>query len=172
MSLEEINANSLRRVASLLKNDLKTTLELGKQAQEFAKKVPQYGSDHNNPYVYAAAVHLQHFYTSLETIFKRVIKEFEGSMPHGESWHQELLELVFIEIENVRPPLISESIKKELSELRRFRHVVRHGYEYDLDWNQIQPLIESLDKIIPRLKKDIKQFNLFLLETAEELEKN
>ena len=172
MNPEERNANKLRKVASLLKNDLNTTVELGTQVKEFAREVPNYNINDKNPYIYAVAVNLQHFYTSLETIFKRVAKELEGDLPSGESWYQELLEQMFIEIEDIRPPLFSNNIKKELDELRRFRHVVRHGYEYDLDWDKINPLVKTLEKIIPRIKEDIHEFNSFLLNTARQIEKD
>ena len=166
MSPEEREANSLRKLASQLKKDIKISIELSEQVQEFAEEVPVYDVYSKNPYIYAVAMNLQHFYTSLESSFKRVVKEMEGSPPNGESWHRELLEQVTLEIEEVRPALISENIKKKLDELRRFRHVVIHGYEYELDWSQIKPLVKSLDDIIPQLKKDYQEFKNFLINTA------
>ena len=170
MDPKQRKANQFRKLASLLKNDYKTTNKLYQQCKEFSKKIDDNNVNQKNPYIYAVAVNLQHFYTSLETIFKRIIKEIEGNVPQGKSRHQELLEQISIEIENVRPALISKNIKQELDELRRFRHIVRHGYEYELDWQQIKPLIKSLDKIETQLEKDIKEFNTFLLTMADEIE--
>ena len=172
MSPEEIKANDIKRLAAHLKSDLATSLELANQAYEFASKVEDFSVDEKNPYIYAVAVTLQHFYTSLETAFKRVVKEMEGNLPQGESWHRDLLEEVCLEIKGVRPELISIEIKKELDRIRRFRHVVRHGYEYDLDWIQISPLIKILEEIIPELKKNFKEFNSFLFELADKIEKD
>ncbi len=171
MSPEEKKANEYKKLAAHLKNDLNTSLELAEQAQEFSDKVNEFEVDLKNPYIYAVAISLQHFYTSLETAFKRVVKEMEGNLPEGESWHKDLLEEVCLKIEGVRPALISDDIKKYLDRLRRFRHVVRHGYEYDLDWSQISPLVQTLDKIKKQLKQDFSDFNSFLLEMAEELDK-
>ncbi|MFW5890906.1 MAG: hypothetical protein ACOCQA_03680 [bacterium] len=170
MTPDKRKANSFRRLSSQLKKDFKITVELSEQVKEFADNVPDYESSSKNPYIYAVAMNLQHFYTSLETSFKRIVKELDGDLPEGSSWHRELLEQVTLEIEKVRPAFISENIKSELDELRRFRHIVRHGYEYELDWSQIQPLVNSLDEIISQLENDYQKFNNFLLKTAEEIE--
>lgn len=124
----------------------------------------------SNPNLYAVALSLQHFYTSLETILKRIIKELEGDIPDGESWHNELLDMSVVEVEKIRPEIISKKILVKFDRLRRFRHVVRHGYEYELDWEQMQPLVSSLDDIISVLKDDIKDFIDYLLSVAEEME--
>lgn len=76
---------------------------------------------------------------------------------------------MFLDIEGVRPPLLSSSIKDDLDKLRRFRHVVRHGYEYELDWSQMLPLIESLNKITKQIKEDFAEFKSFLLEIIDDL---
>ena len=75
MSPEDRKANDLRRLAAQLENDLSTSLELAKEATNFADKVEEFQVNKENPYIYAVAVTLQHFYTSLETAFKRVVKE-------------------------------------------------------------------------------------------------
>lgn len=165
-----IMANIYRRLAAHLEKDIKTAIELARQAQEFAENVSQQEVDQKNPYIYAVAMSLQHFYTALETAFERVVKELDGEVSDGEHWYFDLLEEVCIDIEGIRPAFISSDIKNELDRLRRFRHIVRHGYEYELDWSQIQPLIKSLDKIIPVLKSDVKGFKTFLMKSAEEIE--
>ena len=170
MSPEDRKANQLRRLAAQLADDINTSLELAEEAQNFADKIDEMQVDDKNPYIYAVAVSLQHFYTSLETAFKRVVKEMEGDLPTGESWHRDLLEVVSLKIEGVRPPLISAEIREQLDKLRRFRHVVRHGYEYDLDWMQMAPLVEELPEITEQLAKDFAEFRSLLMEMAKDLE--
>lgn len=170
MSPEDRKATDLRRLAAQIENDLSTSLELAKEAANFADKVEEFQVNKENPYIYAVAVTLQHFYTSLETAFKRVVKEMEGDLPSGESWYQDLLEIVCLEIEGVRPALISSQVKKDIDKLRRFRHVVRHGYEYELDWSQMTPLVESLERITDQIEKDFTEFSSFLLKAAEDLD--
>lgn len=169
MTPQKKRGNKIRRLVVQLENDIKTSLNLAKEADEFAEKANQFQAESKNPYIYAVAMTLQHFYTSLETAFKRVTKELEGDIPSGESWHRDLLELMFLEIEGVRPPLLSSAIKDDLDKLRRFRHVVRHGYEYELDWSQMLPLIESLNKITKQIKEDFAEFKSFLLEIIDDL---
>ena len=162
-------ANKVKKLASQLEQDFKTTLSLSENVNEFYDSVlpKDVGKDAN---IYAVALSLQHYYTSLETAFKRIAKELEGDLPDGGQWHLELLEQMAIEIKGVRPALIDNDIKKKLDKLRRFRHVVRHGYEYELDWQQIKPLVDEMNNINNSLEKDFADFEEFLLELAEEVE--
>ncbi len=170
MRAKKIKANSLRSLASRLKTDFKSSVYLSEQVEEFANNITEEEIDSKNPNLYAVALSLQHFYTALENIFKRIIKEFDGVVPSGESWHKELLELAVIEVEKIRPAIISDDILDKLDRIRRFRHVVRHGYEYELDWYQMKPLVESLSIIIPILKQDINDFIGCLIDIADEIE--
>ncbi|HLV09980.1 MAG TPA: hypothetical protein VKY40_07220 [Halanaerobiales bacterium] len=116
------------------------------------------------------ALSLQHFYTAVETSFKRVAKEIDGHLPEGEQWHFELLEQMSVQIKDIRPAFLCREDKKKLDKLRRFRHVVRHGYEYELDWVQIKPLVELVDTVIPLIKKQFAKFIAFLMELAAKME--
>ncbi len=162
-------ANKVKKLASQLEQDFKTTLSLSENVNEFYDSVlpKDVGKDAN---IYAVALSLQHYYTSLETAFKRIAKELEGDLPDGGQRHLELLEQMAIEIKSVRPALIDNDIKKKLDKLRRFRHVVRHGYEYELDWQQIKPLVNEMNNINKSLEKKFADFEKFLLELAEEIE--
>lgn len=170
MNAQKKEANSFRLLASQLKMDINTSLKLAEQVKEFAGNLPANEVSSKNPNIYAVALSLQHFYTSLETAFKRVVKELDGGVPTGDDWHKQLLDQVILDIEDVRPALISAEIKDKLDRLRRFRHIVRHGYEYELDWLQIKPIVETLDEIVPQLKKDFQEFIEFLVETARGIE--
>ena len=163
-------ANSLRRLVSQMHRDLETALRLGQQSLFFAEGVNEAEIGQRNPGIYAVALSLQHFYTAVETLFGRVIHEIQGEIPSGGDWHRQLLDEVTLAIKGARPALISQSLREPLDRLRRFRYIVRHGYEYELDWCQILPLVQSLPKIEAQLKEDLQSFELFVLDTIEALE--
>ena len=48
-------------------------------------------------------------------------------------WHQELLAKMFLDISPLRPAVLPATLKPFLDELRGFRHVFRHSYDYGLD---------------------------------------
>ena len=45
-----------------------------------------------------------------------------------------------LEIESIRPALLSEETASGLDELRRFRHLFRHAYTADLDPQRVADL--------------------------------
>jgi hypothetical protein len=42
-----------------------------------------------------------------------------------------------VEVPDTRPVVISKMLYRELDNLRAFRHIVRHAYDYDLDGNRL-----------------------------------
>lgn len=161
-------ANKLKKLASQLEQDLETAFYLAEQVNKFSANVEkEYDKE---PNIYAAALSLQHYYTSLETAFKRVAKGLDGELPAGEQWHFELLEQMSVKIRDLRPAFLSREEKKKLDKFRRFRHVVRHGYEYELDWSQIEPLVELMNELNPLIEKRFNRFVEFLMELATEIE--
>lgn len=172
MTAQEMKANSVKKLRSQLKMDLATFLRLCEQVSRFSRPIldtTDVGID--NPNVYAVALNLQHVYTCLETAFERVARQLDGDVPTGSDGHRQLLEQMVLSIEGVRPALVSLHLKDKLDRLRQFRHIVRHGYEYELDWAQMVPLVESLPEICDQIQKDFVKFEEFLTEMAESLGK-
>lgn len=169
MIAKKRKANKIKRLASQLEKDFKTTLSLAETVNEFKEKVNEKnsGKDAN---IYAVALSLQHYYTSLETSFKRIAKELDGDLPTGEKWHLDLLEQMSLNIKDVRPAFLTDQERKRLDKLRRFRHVVRHGYEYELDWDQIKPLVKEMNSVNSSLKNSFNDFEEFLYELAEKID--
>ncbi len=172
MRAKERKANHFRVLSSKLRLDAAACFQLAEQAIEFGGNVPRMEVNRDNPYIYAVALTIQHFYTSLKTAFARVVAELDGVSPRSEGWHKQLLDQVSIDIKDMRPALISRDLNRRLDRFRRFRHVVRHGYEYELDWEQIVPLVEQLELVVSELKSSFEQFASFLVNAAAELEDN
>jgi hypothetical protein len=80
------------------------------------------------PELAQAAVALHHAYGAVEAALSRVARELEGSLPTGPNWHRELLEAMALDLEGVRPALLSQTSLAGLRRLLAFRHFFRHAY--------------------------------------------
>lgn len=83
--------------------------------------------------VNSIALNLQGIYTGIERIFEVIATEIDLRLPTGNKWHRDLLDQMAVDIPNVRKKVITEETRLILDELRRFRHVVRSAYSFQLD---------------------------------------
>ena len=105
----------------------------------------------------ALAALLHSFYTGVENIFKRVTVELDGEPVRGDAWHRELLLRMKTSTAN-RPVLLPEELHDPLNEYLRFRHVFRHAYSFDLDWQKMAPLVLRLEETFQKLEKALDAF--------------
>jgi hypothetical protein len=86
----------------------------------------------------AAAAFLAQFYTGIENILKR-LSRFHGVMlPVGENWHLDLFKRFCSSGQPPLPALFDEDLERQLGPFRRFRHVVHHGYGFQIDWERMR----------------------------------
>jgi predicted nucleotidyltransferase len=85
------------------------------------------------------------FYTACERIFERVAVYLGHGQPTGDNSHITLLRLMELNIEGGRSALLDHEFAVRLHEYLRFRHLFRHTYGYELDWEKLQPLVEQLE---------------------------
>ncbi len=111
----------------------------------------------------SAALRLHNFYTGCERIFKLIVSEVNGGVPHELDWHKRMLTQVSLEIEDIRPAVISLKTRKDLEELLRFRHIVRNIYGFELKPERIETLISLATSLFPRFTKEIENFMTFLI---------
>jgi uncharacterized protein YutE (UPF0331/DUF86 family) len=83
-------------------------------------------------------------------------------LPEGSSWHTNLLERMNLKLPSIRKQVIDEHLKKELYDYLRFRHIFRHVYGFDLDWNKMEHLVRKIEEIYEEFRLNIKNFLLFL----------
>ncbi|MCY6491178.1 MULTISPECIES: hypothetical protein [Leptolyngbya] len=129
------------------------------RAQQSWQRFQQSGDD---LYVDGAALNLHGFYNGIERLFELIAAIIDRSRPQGQNWHRTLLKQMTIEIEDVRPAVISEANSALLDEYRRFRHVVRHLYAQQFDPEQIQPLIEAVPDLFSQVRAELIAFAAFL----------
>lgn len=111
----------------------------------------------------SAALRLHNFYTGCERIFKLIASEVNGGVPHELDWHKRLLTQMALEIDEIRPAVISLQTRKDLEELLRFRHIVRNIYGFELEANRIEDLINLTACLSPTFTNEIENFIVFLM---------
>jgi hypothetical protein len=85
----------------------------------------------------ATAAFLADFYTGIENILKRISRCYGVPMPTGDDWHVELFGRFCEPGSQGLPVVFDTEQKKSLAKYRQFRHVVRHGYAMQLDWERM-----------------------------------
>lgn len=118
--------------------------------------------------VAAIALTMQSFYAGTERIFYEIAKVVDQDVPASADWHRQLLEQMCVTIPTVRPAVIAEATLVDLDELRRFRHVVRSNYAYNLQSERVLQLTETLFACEQNLTQDIQKFIDFIVH-AESL---
>jgi len=110
------------------------------------------------------AYHLHNLYNAFENIFVNVASTFENNVEDRSKWHSELLRRMTLDIESIRPRLISRTTANYLDELRRFRHLFRHSYDFDLEWERQHLVLKKAELLEGIYKSEIDEFKRFLDE--------
>ena len=105
----------------------------------------------------ALAAVLHSFYTGIENIFRRIALEIDGALPTGEFWHRELLDAVAHSGRD-RSAAISEDLRDRLREYLGFRHVFRHAYAFQLQWEKMSHLVLDCEETLRLLEAELDAF--------------
>jgi len=102
---------------------------------------------------------LHDFYDAIQVlIFERIADETGEGRPRAEQYHKVLLKNMSLEIEGIRPPVISKTTYRKLEEYLRFRHLFRHTYGYRLEESRFIHLAEAAKEVFSKFRKDIVRF--------------
>jgi len=150
-------------LAAVLSSEIEQELAL---LQELMIQVAQileliYNTDNQNirsGLISGLALHLHSFYTGAERIFYDIARDIDDELPTGSNWHQELLRQMNVEIPMVRQSVLAKQTWLGLDEFRRFRHVVRSRYAYQLDPNRVVELAQKLIEVNQHLMQDCQRF--------------
>lgn len=120
----------------------------------------------NEIFVDFAAVNLQAYYTGIERIFRTIAEKIDDSIPESERWHKDLLDQVAIEVPQMRPSVISKSMRDELFDYLAFRHVIRNVYPFDINAKKVEELLDKLQHVHEQLTRELEAFREFLRQTS------
>jgi len=73
----------------------------------------------------------------VENILKRISRRHNVALPTGDNWHVELFNYFCEPAFQGLPVIFNIEQKMSLANYRRFRHVIRHGYSMQLDWDRM-----------------------------------
>jgi HepT-like protein len=156
---------SLKHLAMRIRSELPEIEHTLKRATEGVKRAKQTGDDY---YLDGVALNLHSFYSGIERILELIAANVDDIRPEGENWHQTLLKQMAEEVTEVRPAVISDSVRVGLDEYRGFRHIVRNIYTYKFDSARIEKLTEKAGPLFARLRAELLAFADFLEATEGE----
>ena len=148
-------SDSLKHLALRIRNELPEIEHTLKRAMEGVKRAKQTG---DNYYLDGVALNLHSFYSGIERIFELIAANVDDVLPEGENWHQILLKQMAEEMTEVRPAVISDSVRLGLDEYRGFRHIVRTVYTYKFDSARIEKLTDKAKPLFNRLRAELLAF--------------
>lgn len=147
---------ALQRMVAEVADDLR-------QAGEIARRVEGYRAQLAGPacppeVAGFVGVLLHRWYTACEAAFERIERTLVGGVPGGDSWHQDLLRLMALEIPDARPPVLDRTTTAALLPYLRFRHFLRHAYAVELDPEKLHALVEALPNVQQALAAALGRF--------------
>ena len=69
-----------------------------------------------------------------------------------------------VELEDKRPSVLDARLYELLSELKRFRHLVRHRYGFDLDPKRVAENHELLKEAFPSFVDAVRELERYMTE--------
>lgn len=112
------------------------------------------------------AYQLHNLYNAVENIFRNIAGAFGNHLDNKRGWHAELLDRMRLDLSPLRPAVIDDDSFRRLDELRRFRHVFRGAYSFELDAKRLHAVRDEALALHESLPRQIGEF-LEFLETLE-----
>jgi len=148
----------IRRLKSEIKADLERLDEIYTRIEESYK---EYAETEKYAVSVEISFYINQLYTGFERIFKNIASFFENNI-NDEKWHFSLLERMSIEVEGIRPAVISRESFIYLNELRGFRHFFRHAYHTDIDQEKFKLVLKRVLLFKEKYPSDLQKFYDFL----------
>ncbi|MBI2149396.1 MAG: hypothetical protein HYU27_02170 [Acidobacteria bacterium] len=161
-------ATQLASLSALISQDLSSIERLNAELSEVS---PSLNSPKPAFRDMAAAAYLLHnIYCALEDAFEQVSRTFENHVVDPAQWHKELLGKMFLEIPTVRPAVLPLDLRGFLNDLRGFRHLFRHSYDFDLNAEKLISLVRAWTAARPLLLEALSRFRDDLLRKIQSTE--
>jgi len=150
----EFRSPLLLPVGAKLKNSFK---EWGR-LEEFLARSPLDGADATQVWVALTATSsaIHNVYNGIEDALKVICKNVDGHLPEGSSSHQDILDQLASPCRDVRDAVLSETLYEDLSELKRFRHVVNHNYAFNLREDRVMENHATMARSVPELVSSLR----------------
>ncbi len=150
-------------LAAEIEEELSLLNELSLALRTTVSDLP-HETKHEGVYLESIALKLHNFYTGCERIFTRISEELNGGLPKSHDWHVRLLRKMTLDIEGMRPAVLTRKTASLLDEYRAFRHIVRNIYGFELRMSRMAPLLDNFETALGALSADVGAFLKFLRE--------
>ncbi|RKY58462.1 MAG: hypothetical protein DRP95_05940 [Candidatus Latescibacterota bacterium] len=131
---------------------------LERLSKEMGQLLTKVGDELSFIEVRAAGSILHDFYCGVERILKRIALSVDGNLPQGEEWHNELLLQMARPVEGVRKAVIDDELLQKLKEYKRFRHLFRHIYGFELRWERFRGLCIAMSETLEKIEYNLRTF--------------
>ncbi|MBZ0161563.1 MAG: hypothetical protein K8H74_02495 [Notoacmeibacter sp.] len=116
--------------------------------------------------VSAVSLGIHNIYNGIEDILFSLAKDVDGLVPSGPTMHQDVLDQMSAEIASSRPAMLGQDLYEALTELKGFRHLVRHRYGFDLKAEKVQENFERAREALPSFVAAIVSLERALTEES------
>ena len=113
-------------------------------------------------YIDSLVHNIENFYMGIEEILKRIGLFTDEGIPEGPRWHSILIKGMARDIPGVRPPVIQHETRELLDEYRKFRHLVRNIYTFNIIPEKVMKLARGITKVFNAFNKDMNDFLNFM----------
>ena len=161
------DADALRTLAAEIDRDTGAVSRLCDDAREVLERFAAEQPGRLEVRIPGGLIH--DYYTGVETALERVVEVINGSYPTGADSHQRLLSVMALDVEGLRPAVISEQSRAELDELRKFRHFFRHAYMAQIDWDLLRTHLKRIARHHETLMGELRSFVDFIRGLADSL---
>lgn len=145
--------------------------QLRKTVKRVEEKLAEISSSQPDDFTIGGFANYVHsFYNGAENVFKLIAEYVDESRPQSVGWHRELLNQMSLELQGLRPAVITAEMAVVLADYLEFRHFFRHSYGFDLDWIELKPKAEKLKPTFEKLEAALQQFVVFLQMSSKHIE--
>jgi uncharacterized protein YutE (UPF0331/DUF86 family) len=92
---------------------------------------------------------IHNVYNGIEDILLSIARDVDGSVPTGASTPQDVVGQMAAEIAGTRPALLDRDLHEALTELKGFRHLVRHTYGFERKPDKVIENLKLLQNVFP-----------------------
>ena len=125
------------------------------------KEIKKHDAD-ADVYIDSLIHNIENFYMGIEEILKRIGLFTGEGIPEGPRWHSILIKGMARDIPGVRPPVIQHETRELLDEYRKFRHLVRNIYTFNIIPEKVMKLARGITKVFNAFNKDMNDFLNFM----------
>jgi len=164
-------SNAVRaRLSRLLLEAVEEIGALERISAELSEFHPALGIDPpGRPVLALVAVDLHDYYTAAETLFERIARAVDGSVPSGSESHLELVNQMAAELPPIRPAVLDSDTRRWLHDLRRFRDFFRHAYAVPLDAEHLRAHVDQLIRRDRDFRASLDTFLTFVRASRDAL---